>query len=272
MKEQKPKIPFLKWAGGKRRVLVRIKAVLPEGKRLIEPFCGSATVFLNTEYAENLVADTNKDVINIFSLLQKEGTEFIDYCRQYFIPENNAAEQYYEYRKCFNETQDQRQRAALFLYLNKHGYNGLCRYNSSGGFNVPFGKFKKISFPKNNMFDFLAKSRQATFVIQDFETSLLNAKQGDVIYCDPPYVPVTANNRSFQYEKNGFSLQQQERLAQLAEETAKRGIPVLISNHLTDFTRDIYKNAELTTFSVKRQISCKADQRQHASEVLALFR
>jgi len=272
MIEQKPKIPFLKWAGGKRRVLDRIKTVLPEGKRLIEPFCGSATVFLNTEYEENIVADTNKDVINIFSLLQKEGTEFIGYCRQYFIHENNDAEKYYAYRKCFNETQDKRQRAALFLYLNKHGYNGLCRYNSSGGFNVPFGKFKKITFPEKNLYDFLAKTKHATFVIQDFEISLLNAKQGDVIYCDPPYVPVTANNKSFQYEKNGFSMQQQERLAQLAEETANRGIPVLISNHLTDFTREIYKNAELTTFGVMRQISCKGDQRKQASEVLALYK
>ena len=92
--KQKSKVPFLKWAGGKRQIIDRIKAVLPEGKRLVEPFCGSATVFLNTDYQENLIADTNRDVINIFSFLQNEGRDFIDYCSQYFIHENNDDEQY----------------------------------------------------------------------------------------------------------------------------------------------------------------------------------
>ncbi len=270
--KQKPKVSFLKWAGGKRQIIDRIKAVLPEGKRLVEPFCGSATVFLNTDYQENLIADTNRDVINIFSLLQKEGRDFIDYCSQYFIPENNNAEQYYKFRTLFNETQDQRQRAAVFLYLNKHGYNGLCRYNSSGGFNVPFGKYKKVAFPEAYLLDFLLKTKNAEFIEQDFETTLTNTEREDIVYCDPPYVTSNASNQSFQYVKNGFSLQQQERLAQLAEETAARGIPVIISNHLTEFTREIYKNAQLSTFSVRRSISCKGDQREQASEVLALFK
>ena len=270
--KQKSNVPFLKWAGGKRQMIDRIKAVLPEGKRLVEPFCGSATVFLNTDYQENLIADTNRDVINIFSFLQNEGRDFIDYCSQYFIPENNDAEQYYEYRALFNETQDLRQRAALFLYLNKHGYNGLCRYNSSGGFNVPFGKYKKVTFPEGYLYDFLFKTKHAEFIEQDFETTLTNTKRGDIVYCDPPYVTANASNQSFQYEKNGFSLQQQERLAQLAEETAAKGITVLISNHLTEFTRKIYKNAELNTFSVRRSISCKGDQREQALEVLALYK
>jgi DNA adenine methylase len=268
----KSKASFLKWAGGKRSIIQRIKAVLPDGKRLVEPFCGSATVFLNTEYKDNLIADNNSDLINIFLHLQNEGSIFIDYCRQYFIAENNDAEKYYKFRTLFNETQDKKQRAALFLYMNKHGYNGLCRYNSRGGFNVPFGKHKKVTFPENNLDEFLAQAKYATFVKQDFETTLSNAGQGDVIYCDPPYVPLNASNSSFQYEKNGFSVEQQERLAQLAEKTAARGIPVLISNHFTDFTREIYNKAHLSTFNVRRQISCKADQRKQASEVLALYK
>jgi len=136
----KSKVPFLKWAGGKRKIIDKIKALLPEGQRLIEPFCGSATVFLNTDYSKNLIADTNKDVINIYHHLQQKETTFVEYASQFFIPANNDADKYYEFRKTFNETDNKQLRAALFLYLNKHGYNGLCRYNSSGGFNVPFGK------------------------------------------------------------------------------------------------------------------------------------
>ncbi len=268
----KSKVPFLKWAGGKRKIIDKIKALLPEGQRLIEPFCGSATVFLNTDYSKNLIADTNKDVINIYHHLQQKETTFVEYASQFFIPANNDADKYYEFRKTFNETDNKQLRAALFLYLNKHGYNGLCRYNSSGGFNVPFGKYKKVSFPEAYIYEFIEKSNNAEFVNQDFETTMANAKQGDVIYCDPPYVLSNDSNSSFKYQKNGFSIEQQKKLAELAEELAKKGIPVLISNHFTDFTKEIYKNSEQITFGVKRTISCKGNDRQEASEVLALFK
>jgi len=269
--KKKSKIPFLKWAGGKRQIIERIQDQLPDAKRLIEPFCGSATVFINTQYQKNLIADTNHDVINIFQQLQDKPIPFIKYCSQFFTPENNETEQYYQFRQEFNQTSNKRLRAALFLYLNKHGYNGLCRYNSSGGFNVPFGKYKKVSFPEKYLLEFTEKCTGTTFVVQDFEASFAMAKLGDVIYCDPPYVPLNASNSSFRYVEKIFSLAQQEKLAQLAEISADKGIPVLISNHLTDFTSEIYKNAKLTKFSVQRSISCKGDKREKAKEVLALF-
>ena len=269
--QNKSKVPFLKWAGGKRKIIDKIKSNLPSGNRLIEPFCGSATVFLNTDYKENLIADTNRDVINLYLHLQNEKENFLNYSRQFFIVENNDSEKYYELRKKFNETKDEKLRAALFLYLNKHCFNGLCRYNKSGGFNVPFGKFKKITFPEIYIKDFIEKSQSAVFIEQSFEETILNTKKGDVVYCDPPYVPVNDSNSTFQYEKKGFTMEQQKLLASLAEKTAERGIPVLVSNHWTEFTEEIYKNAELTTFSVRRTISCKGDERKEASEVLALF-
>lgn len=263
---------FLKWAGNKRRVVPHILPLLPNGKRYIEPFCGSAAVFLNTNYKNNIIADTNTDVINLFQHLQNEKTEFIDYCDQFFTGKNNDAEKFYELREKFNKTENKRLKAALFLYLNKHCFNGLCRYNKSGGFNVPFGRYKTILLPRENMDVFVKKSTHAEFLVNDFATTMRNAQKGDVIYCDPPYVPVNDSNSNFKYEKAGFSMEQQELLAQLAEETANRGIPVLISNHYTDFTKEIYKNAELKTFSVQRLISCNAEKRVKASEVLALFK
>ncbi len=266
------KVPFLKWAGGKRKILDKIWSRLPTGERLVEPFCGSATVFLNTNFLNNLIADTNRDVINIYQEIQKDSEGFIQYASRYFKVNNNTAEQYYKLREEFNNTKFNRKRAALFLYLNKHGYNGLCRYNSKGGFNVPFGKYKKVTYPESYLNEFARKTPYADFIVQDFETTIKNSQSGDIIYCDPPYVPLNESNTSFNYDKNGFSFEQQQKLAELAEDAANRGIPVLISNHLTDFTREIYKNAELTEFSVKRYISCKGDNRVAAKEVLALFR
>ena len=271
-KETKIVQPLLKWAGNKKRIIHRILPLLPDGDRLIEPFCGSAAVFLNTNYKKNIIADTNYDLINLYLQLQKDPAEFIKYSSKFFVSENNIAENYYKLRVQFNETKDDQLRAALFLYINKHCFNGLCRYNKKGGFNVPFGRYKKIFLPEERIIFFAEKAKTAEFIISDFSKTMKSSKKGDVIYCDPPYVPVNDSNSSFKYEKDGFSMEQQSELARLAEETANRGIPVLISNHYTDFTKEIYKNAELTTLSVQRSISCNAEKRVKASEVLALFR
>ena len=132
--------PFLKWAGGNYRLIDRIQSVLPAGNRLIEPFVGSGAVFLNTNYKSNLLTDSNPDLINLFKNLQNEGQNFINYCSSFFVPENNNELAFYQFREEFNTTTDIRKKSALFGYLNRHCFNGLCRYNSKGGFNVPFGR------------------------------------------------------------------------------------------------------------------------------------
>ena len=124
--------PFLKWAGNKYRIVERVKACLPTGKRLIEPFVGSGAVFLNTGYPRYLLADSNKDLIDLYQHLKKDGPTFIEECRRLFRRANNTAEAYYRLRAEFNACTDTRRRAVLFVYLNRHGYNGLCRYNASG--------------------------------------------------------------------------------------------------------------------------------------------
>ncbi len=121
--------PFLKWPGGKFRIMDKINHRLPNGRKLIEPFVGAGAVFLNTDFAEYLLNDSNKDLINLYTVLQKEGSSFIQYCKKYFTPHFNQAEQYYILRKEFNVCKNIRKKSALFLFLNRHGYNGLCRYN-----------------------------------------------------------------------------------------------------------------------------------------------
>ena len=139
--------PFLKWAGNKYRIVNKIRGLLPPGRRLIEPFAGAAAVFLNTHYAYNIVNDLNVDLINLYLVLKAHGPAFIDECKSLFVPDNNSPDAYYALRQEFNETKDRVRKSALFLYLNRHGYNGLCRYNSEGSFNVPFGRYKKRIFP-----------------------------------------------------------------------------------------------------------------------------
>jgi len=268
----KPSRPFLKWPGGKYRLVERISKALGPGNRLIEPFVGSAAVFMNTNYDEYLLADNNPDLINLFETLHQEGDAFIDYARQFFRPETNNAEIYYKHRDDFNRTTDIRHKAALFIYLNRHCYNGLCRYNQSGGFNSPFGRYKKPQFPETTMQAFHQKAQHATIQQSCFTKTMQEAKKGDIVYCDPPYVPLSKTANFTNYSAEGFGMDKQKELAELAKELADRGVRVVISNHDTPEIRELYKTAKITQFDVPRFISQDANNRNKASEILAVFK
>lgn len=266
--------PFLKWAGNKFRIIERVKKRLPTGKRLVEPFTGSGAVFLNTNYDEYLLSDANRDLIELYTILRDEGETFIEEARRYFSGQYNDEESFYELREEFNVARKHETRATLFLYLNRHGYNGLCRYNAKGRFNVPFGRYKRPYFPEKELRAFHLKAQRAEFKLNSFEQTMAQGRQGDVIYCDPPYVPLTASANFTSYSAGGFSMAQQQLLTELARDNAARGVPVLISNHNTELTRRLYKGAGADcgrAFSVQRYISCNGQQRDKASELLALF-
>jgi DNA adenine methylase len=264
--------PFLKWAGNKYRIIDRIKQLLPRGSRLIEPFSGSGAVFLNTDFDHYVLSDNNPDLICLYTFLKQEGREFIRYCRRYFNGNYNNPESYYLLRDRFNRCRNPRQKAALFVYLNRHGYNGLCRYNAKGGYNVPFGRYLHPYFPEKEMLAFHHKAQRAEFIIGSFESTFAISQRGDVIYCDPPYVPLSDSANFTSYSAGGFDLDKQQQLALLAQQAASRGIPVLISNHNTRFTQQAYQTAaQRHTFQVQRYISCNGGKRENAGEVLALF-
>lgn len=264
--------PFLKWAGGKYRIIEHILNALPPGSRLVEPFTGSGAIFLNAPHMQFLLADVNPDLVNLYQFVKNEGAAFIDYCELLFCEQNNHSDSYYQFRLKFNQSAlGSRLRAALFLYLNRHGYNGLCRYNLSGKYNVPFGHYVKPYFPKHELLYFHKKSQDAEFFQGDFKTTMLQARQGDVVYCDPPYVPLSKTSSFTAYTQTKFNESEQIILAKLAQNLANNGIPVVISNHDTRFTRDLYQQASIQSFSVQRQISCKGQSRLSVQEIIAVF-
>ncbi len=264
--------PFLKWAGGKYRVLPHIVPYLPTtSRRLIEPFVGSAVVTLNTQYDHYLLADINPDLINLYRHVLQQQNDFIRYARGFFKPQHNDSERFYALRERFNHEKNPRAKAALFLYLNRHGYNGLCRYNASGEFNVPFGRYRAPYFPETELLAFAAKHDRIELVCADFRDVFKKAKKSDVIYCDPPYVPLSKTANFVAYAKQGFGEQAQNDLAQLAERHCQRGGRVLISNHDTETVRVLYGSSTLYHFPVRRFISCNGNRRSFANELLAVY-
>ena len=262
---------FFKWAGSKYNCLTQILGSLPPANRLIEPFAGSAVVSLNTHYSSYLLAEFNGDLVAIYKHLQQQEEQFIAYCQQFFIPENNCQERYYELRNQFNSLPQSELRSAIFLYLNRHGYNGLCRYNSKGVYNVPFGRHTKPYFPLKEMLNFSKKSKDMHFIQSDFRNSFSLAKPGDVIYCDPPYVSLPQKSKAFSYTYKKFDENEQIELAELAVKTAAKGIPVIISNHDTEFTRHHYREANIKSFPVSRFINCQPQMRKPVHELIAVF-
>lgn len=271
--------PFLKWAGGKHRQMEYLARRLPKGQRLIEPFAGSGAVFMGTDYESYVLADCNRDLIDLFLVVSDHGQRFIDYARTYFTEENNSPEKYYSLRQWFNEQIPMEtpcpQRAALFLYLNRHGYNGLCRYNRSGKFNVPFGRYKRPYFPETELrlFQIKAKRCDVQFIAQPYTRTMEMADAGDVVYCDPPYVPL--NESGFDsYTPGDFTPEDHLRLAQSAMAASIQGAHVVISNHSTRSINSTYRDygASLAFRSVLRSISRNGGDRKPVSEVLATFK
>ncbi|HCE9037646.1 TPA: Dam family site-specific DNA-(adenine-N6)-methyltransferase [Klebsiella michiganensis] len=273
----------IKWAGGKTRVMPQLLKHLPKADCLIEPFVGSGTVFMNTEYRRYVLCDSNRALINFFRVLTSDTDRLIDTARGMFLGGNNE-EQYYKRRALFNSMQwsDTGKAdaallyATLFLYLNRHCFNGIYRVNQMGEHNVPFGKYAAPYFPADEMHRFAEKANdtKAVFIHSDFRHFIPDAVQFSpdaVIYCDPPpYIPVSKTANFTAYGKP-FTLDDHRALAAtLLDAHRQHGTRAVISNSDTPETSEIYSAFNLHAFSVRRSVSAKS--RYMAGEVIGVLR
>lgn len=263
---------FLKWAGGKYSLLEHILPHLPKAPKLIEPFFGAGSISLNAEYQSYQLNDINADLINLYKLVQKSSEEFLAALTPLFNPDTNNSAVYYQCREEFNVCEDPFRRAILFVYLNRHGYNGLCRYNQKGGFNVPFGRYTKPMLPVQEIRFFAQRFAQAQFSNLDYVDVIQDAPQSSVIYCDPPYIPISKTASFTQYATTGFNLDAQKKLADTIKKVvSERSVTVVISNHDTPLSRQLYKGGKFKSFSARRFISQDAHSRKPVKELVAIF-
>ena len=258
VQKKTPLRPPLKWAGGKRWLIPTLEKLWKKHseKRLVEPFCGGLSVALGLQAKTALLNDVNASVINFYQQIQ-QGL-ILD------ISLENEEAAYYQHRTEFNRLNQlggaDKITAQLFYYLNRTGYNGLCRFNKSGGYNVPFGRYKTINYHMD-FSDYQQVLSQWMFTNYDFEQ--LDIKGDDFIYADPPYdVPFR------QYSSQGFEWADQVRLA---EWLAKHKGPVILSNQATDRIVTLYKELgfKLRYLDAPRRISCKVSGRKPVKEVIA---
>jgi DNA adenine methylase len=254
-----PLRPPLKWAGGKRWQLPYLRPIWEahSHRRLVEPFCGGLAVVLGLQPKHALLNDANQHLINFYKWVRRG--LLID------LEMENDERLFYRHRAAFNQLLharhgESREAAALFYYLNRTGFNGLCRFNRQGSFNVPFGTYARIRYVR----DFSAyKPIFAKWVLTSDDVEGVDLRPGDFVYADPPYdVEFT------QYSRNGFSWEDQERTAVWL---ARHRGPVLLVNQATDRVEALYRRLgySIAFLTAPRRISSTGDRRP-AREILAM--
>lgn len=265
--------PIIKWVGGKTKLLPELLARMPaDYNRYYEPFCGGAALFFRVAPARAVLADSNADLIDLYTAVAHDVGAVIRGLEQH--RDAHDERHYYDTRVRWNDraiapsTPD---RAAAFIYLNKTCFNGLWRVNRAGAFNVPIGRYTDppICVPEA-LHAANAALRRATLRCCDYRTAVADARRGDFIYFDPPYDPVTTTANFTSYTAGAFGPDDQRALAETARELVARGCRVMLSNSDTPFVRSLYKGFQIDRVKCARAINSNAARRGEVDEVIVV--
>lgn len=260
--------PFVKWVGGKRQLLDIIMSKMPQSyNNYYEPFVGGGAVLFHLQPNNAVINDINKSLINTYKVIVNNLQEFITHIQSFDSKIRlGGKECYYALRERYNfklvNNEYDVELAALFVFINKHCFNGLYRVNAKGLFNVPYNNSIKESIDidvLSNVSDYL---KNVKIISGDFEEACIDAKEHDFVFFDSPYAPL--NPTSFEsYTKEGFDVKSHERLAELFDKLTKRGCYCMLTNHNTDFINQLYGNKgyKIDVVSVKRMINSDASKR-----------
>ena len=271
-------IPFVKWAGGKRQLIPQIRERMPEKySDYYEPFVGGGAVIFDILPAKALINDINKALINTYRTICNEPDAFL---REVNRLDNDMWEDgkkyYYSIREHYNDklmrSEYDVELAALFVFINKHCFNGLYRVNGKGLFNVPYNNSRRVSIDEDVIMATSEYLRGVTIIDGDFEQACKNAKKGDFVFIDSPYAPL--NPSSFEsYTKEGFDIESHKRLAKLYDELTARGCYCMLTNHNTKLINELYGNKDykIDVVSVKRMINSDASNRVGEEVIICNF-
>lgn len=263
--------PFLKWAGGKRQLIGQLRPHLPARiARYHEPFLGGGAVFfalqprLGRKHA--YLSDCNQRLVRTYRGLRDDPERVITLLRSY--PHDKRF--FIDLRQRDIDAASDAEVAAWFIYLNKTAYNGLYRVNRRNVFNVPFGDYRRPNIcDEANLRACAASLRRTRIEELDFERAARRAEPGDLVYFDPPYVPLSSTSSFTSYTSRGFGPAEHRRLRDLALELKRHGVAVLISNSSAREVRKLYANDfEVVPLRARRAVNSRADGRGPITELL----
>jgi DNA adenine methylase len=260
--------PFLKWAGGKGRLLGQYEALFPKRySRYFEPFVGAGAVFFHLAPKKALISDTNPDLIACYQVIRDELPALVELLRMY----RHDRDFYYHVRELDPANLSAVQRAARMIFLNKTCFNGLWRVNRRGQFNVPFGDYKNPKIlDEDNLHAVSIALQSVEIQLRPFDGVVEQARRGDFIYMDPPYHPVSATSSFTSYGADDFRPDDQRRLADAFRALDAKGAKVMLSNSDTPFIRELYEGYRIEQVWCRRAINRDASKRGAISEVVVL--
>ncbi|MCW6171137.1 MAG: DNA adenine methylase [Thermoplasmatales archaeon] len=266
--------PIIKWAGGKRQIIDKLLYYMPQKwNTYFEPFLGGGAL-VSKLYGMNrlktaILSDRNFDIYNLFNEIKNNPEELIKGLED--LNYRNSKESYYEARDEFNsiDRTPNLRRAVIFIYLNRHAFNGLYRLNSKGQFNVPFGRYTNPHLPSSNLvYAWFSLLKNVDLRLCDFQSATKYANAGDFVYFDPPYTPISKSSNFTTYIDGGFSWTDQVRLAEEARRLDSLGVRFMLSNSDTEETRELYSSFNVHGIKASRLINSKAERRRGASEII----
>ena len=268
--------PLLKWAGGKRQLRSELTRRLPDRwGTYFEPFIGGGALLVELANLGRLdravIGDKNPELINLYRVVKQDPEKLIRVLsdEKYRNDEESFRQLKTEFNALIGTRKRPVDRAALLVYLNKHSYNGLWRVNRKGLYNVPFGKYTRLSLPSlQSLQKFSRMLEGITLMHTDFERIVRTAKRGDLVYFDPPYHPLSKTARFTDYTTGGFSFEDQRRLAGVFRRLSDREVRIMLSNSCTPEIKDLYDGFTIHMVTAKRFINCKGGKRTGASELI----
>lgn len=261
--------PFIKWVGGKRQILKHLVSSLGKFENYHEPFLGGGALFFEL-YNKNMINkaylyDYNSELINTYNTVRNDVFDLINELKKPIY--KNEKEAFYKIRSL--EVNDNIQRAARFIYLNRTAYNGLYRVNSHGKFNAPFGKYNHINLVDQGKLLSDSKALQKAKILSgDFSNVTKYAKKGDLIYFDPPYQPISKTSSFTSYTDKCFTENDQIRLSKIFRELDAKGCKVMLSNSNTKLINELYAGYEIEEVYANRAINSKGTGRGKISELI----
>ena len=271
--------PFVKWAGGKKQLLDKLREKAPKKyERYYEPFVGGGAFLFDIRPNVATIGDINEQLINVYLQLKKDAKKIIRLINELDrVP--CTKEFYLETRDKYNEKirngELDEECAALMIYINKHCFNGLYRVNTKGLFNVPYNNReggKSIDEVNLMNIGYFLNHHSIDIRCEDFESVCQDVKKGDFVYFDSPYLPINVTSSFVDYTKNGFSLEEHERLARLFRELDRRGALLMLSNNDVPMVYDLYEGFHIENVDVRRNINSNATKRQGKEVIVTNYK
>jgi DNA adenine methylase len=259
--------PFLKWAGGKRGMLSKLKGYLPKSfNTYCEPFLGGGALFFHLTPANSFLSDLNTELITSYRIVRDKPQELISALSRHYYDKDY----YYEIRKQNPSGLSDVEVAARMIYLNRAGFNGLYRVNKKGEFNVPFGRYTNPTIVDTARIMACSDALRGAVIENLSFTEIPWDKfgKGDFIYFDPPYIPLSKTSSFTAYQGEGFGEEQQVQLSEIFKRLDKQGSQLLLSNSGHELIKKLYKGFQIHEVPMLRMINSKASKRGSITEYL----